>query len=223
MSQQLTFDLPARAALGRDDFFVSPANATALATVEGYRSWPQGKMVLVGDAGAGKTHLAHVFAALTQGRVVDVSALDTDTPPELAQGPLALDSADAVRNEAAFFHLHNLMAQAGHPFLITARQPPARWNLSLPDLASRLTAAPITRLDPPDDALLAAVLAKQFADRQLTPPANLIPYLVSRMERSLAEAARLVADLDAAALSERRNISRTLATSLLDNAVPKGA
>ncbi len=223
MTQQLTFDLPVRAALGRDDFFVSPANATALATVEGFADWPQGKLVLVGSAGTGKTHLAHVFAALSRGRVVTAVDLLSDRLPDLAQVPLAMDGADRVADETSLLHLHNLMAERGHAFLMTARQPPARWTTTLPDLASRLSASPLARLDSPDDALLAAVLAKQFLDRQLRPPANLIPYLVTRMERSLANAARLVAVLDAAALSERRNISRALAADLLDNAAAKGA
>ena len=223
MTQQLTFDLPVRAALGRDDFFVSPANATALATVEGFADWPQGKLVLVGSAGTGKTHLAHVFAALSRGRVVTAVDLLSDRLPDLAQAPLAVDGADRVADETSLLHLHNLMAERGHAFLMTARQPPARWTTTLPDLASRLSASPLARLDSPDDALLAAVLAKQFLDRQLRPPANLIPYLVTRMERSLANAARLVAVLDAAALSERRNISRALAADLLDNAAAKGA
>ena len=223
MTRQLTFDLPARAALGRDDFFVSPANADALGAVERFADWPQGRLMLVGDAGAGKSHLAHVFAALSQGRVVDAGALSPGGLPDLAHGPLALDGADRVADETSLFHLHNLMAERNQAFLMTARQPPARWRLGLPDLASRLSAVPLARLEPPDDGLLAAVLAKQFADRQLTPPPNLIPYLVTRMERSLAEAARLVAALDAASLSERRNISRALAADVLDNQAAKGA
>ena len=38
------------------------------------------------------------------------------------------------------------------------------------------------------DALLSAVLIKLFSDRQLAVPSNLIPYLVLRIERSIAAA-----------------------------------
>ena len=34
MAEQLTFDLPVRAALGREEFFVSPANAATVAMVD---------------------------------------------------------------------------------------------------------------------------------------------------------------------------------------------
>ncbi len=41
LAEQLTFDLPVRPALGREDFFVSPANAATVATVEGWQAWPR--------------------------------------------------------------------------------------------------------------------------------------------------------------------------------------
>ena len=54
--------------------------------------------------------------------------------------------------------------------LLTARRPVAGWPLGLPDLASRLRAAPAVAIGPPDDALLGALLVKLFADRQLVVP-----------------------------------------------------
>ena len=75
---------------------------------------------------------------------------------------------------------------------------------------------PIARLEAPDDALLAAVLAKLLADRQITPPATLIPYLLPRMERSIAAARALVAALDARSLASQRPVSRQLAAEVLD-------
>jgi len=71
-------------------------------------------------------------------------------------------------------------------------------------------------LGAPDDALLAAVLAKLFHDRQITPKPDVIPYLVARMERSFAAAATIVARLDAAALAEQRTVSRPLAAQLME-------
>lgn len=66
--------------------------------------------------------------------------------------------------------------------------------------------------------LLAAVMAKLFADRQLTPRADVIPYVLRKMERSFAAAARIVAQLDQAALDEKRNVTRKLAVELLGSA-----
>jgi chromosomal replication initiation ATPase DnaA len=127
---------------------------------------------------------------------------------------VVVDDADWGGDEAALFHLHNLMA-GGHPLLLTAKGPPRDWGLSLPDLTSRMQAIAIATIDAPDDALLAAVMVKLFADRQITVPPNLIAYLIPRMDRSLHAAAVMVAALDAHALALGRPVTRALAVDYL--------
>jgi chromosomal replication initiation ATPase DnaA len=212
---QLAFDLPGHAAYARNDFFVSPTNAQALAAVDTWAAWPSGKMLIVGPAGAGKTHLAHVWAQAAGGMVISGADL---TEADLAALPqaVAVDDADMVVAEDALFHLHNLVTQSGS-LLLTAATPPRDWGLRLADLFSRMQATAITRLDAPDDALLAAVLVKLFADRQIAVQPTLIPYLVMRMDRSLGAAQTLVAALDAQALAMGRPITRALAADVLDS------
>ncbi|MFU8882404.1 MAG: chromosomal replication initiator DnaA [Rhodobacterales bacterium] len=220
MHQQLSFDLPVRAALGREDFFVAPANAMAVALIEGWQNWPGRKLVLEGPSGAGKTHLVHVWAQATGARIVAAASLAGADIPALASGHVAVEDVPEIAGdtdaENALFHLHNLTLAEGHALLLSADRPAARWGLALPDLASRMQGTQATRLDAPDDRLLAAVLAKLFADRQLIPTPDTIPYLVARMDRSLASAGQLVARLDSAALSQKRPINRKLAAEVLE-------
>ncbi|MDX5358121.1 MAG: chromosomal replication initiator DnaA [Rhodobacterales bacterium] len=220
MNRQLTLDLPLRESRGREDFFVSPANALALAALDDWQGWPAGKAVLAGPPGSGKTHLAHIWAAATGARIVAASALAQADLPSLARTAVATEDAEHIggRPEAenALFHLHNMMAAAGLPLLITAAGPPRDWGLRLPDLASRMQAATLIRLDPPDDPLLHAVLAKQFADRQVAIPAGLIEWLVPRMTRSFAAARDLVTALDARSLEEGTPITRQMAADWLE-------
>lgn len=224
MATQLGLDLPARAALGRDDFMVSPCNAVALAMVDGWPTWPNKKLVLSGPGGAGKTHLTHVWAAETQAQIRAAQDLHEDQIQTLAQTPVAIENVPEIANDAAaqtaLFHLHNLLQDAGLPLLMTGTQAPAHWRMSLPDLQSRIAAAGHAALDPPDDALLAAVLVKLFADRQLTPPADVIPYLLARIERSFDAARHVVAALDAASLALKRPITRNLTGTVLDKTTP---
>jgi len=219
--RQLVFDLPARTALGREDFFVSPANAQAVALIEGWRDWPARKLVLCGPRGAGKTHLVHVWAALAGARIVAAETLARADIPALATGPVAVEDADAIagqaRAEAALFHLHNLVLAEGHALMVTASAPPRHWGLALPDLASRMEAMLLERLGPPDDALLAAVLSKLFADRQLAPAPDCVPYLARRIERTFEAARATVAAIDARALATGRRVTRALAAEVLDN------
>jgi hypothetical protein len=46
MFEQLSFKLPIKVARERDAFFVSVANANAVATLEEPATWPLGKMIL---------------------------------------------------------------------------------------------------------------------------------------------------------------------------------
>ncbi len=222
MPRQLTFDLPAKPALGRDDFFVSPANAVAVAALEDWPGWPQRKLALIGPTGSGKTHLVHVWAAETGGHVLSAANLANADIEALASGgsKLAVEDADGIAGDAqaeqALFHLHNFVLAEAGVLLLTGTAPPRQWALTLPDLASRLQATGVVRLDAPDDALLRAVLLKLFADRQLAVPPPVIDYLITRMERSFDGAQRLVAVLDRAALAEQRSITRALATAVLD-------
>lgn len=219
MARQLSFDLPAKTALERDDFFVSPANALAVAMISA-TSWPGNKLVLSGPAGSGKTHLAHVWAAETGGRIVQATALDHDAVPELARTAIAVEDvpaiADDIDQQKVLFHLHNLVLAEGHTLLMTGRLVPKLWQLPLADLQSRVEGAHHVALDPPDDALLGAVLAKLFLDRQLNPGPEVIAYLVKHMDRRFETAAEVVQQLDHLALAEKREITRTLAVRVLN-------
>ena len=225
MAQQLSFDLPARLALERDDFFVSPSNALALALIDTVESWSNGKLLLIGPEGAGKTHLAHVWAAQSGAQIIAASDLTEDAVPALLQTPVVVEDADDIAGnyaiETALFHLHNLAQAEGQHLLITARSAPQRWALTLPDLASRLHAIQIAQLEAPDDTLLTALLMKLFVDRQLNPAPDVIPFLALRIDRSFAAAQSIVATLDKATLDAKRPLTRAFASAVLDKVAPQ--
>jgi len=219
MARQLSFDMPAKPALGREDFFVSPANALAVAMIDLSGTWPNSKLVLTGPAGSGKTHLTHVWAQQADARLIAARDLDDALVPNLAQADVAVEDVPQIagntRAQNALFHLHNLVLAEGHALLLTGQPAPRHWGLTLPDLQSRIEAAHHVALEPPDDMLLSAVLAKLFMDRQITPKPDVIPYLVHHMDRSFEQAAAIVDALDRTALAEGRTLSRALAVRLL--------
>ena len=220
MPEQLIFDLPVRPSLDLGDFFVSPGNAAAVEAIQTWHDWPRGKLVLAGPRGSGKTHLAHVWAKMTGARIVAAGGLSAEAADAQAAGPLVVEDAPDVAGDAgrdaALVHLHNLMHALRHRLLLPPDAPPVRWGLALPDLASRMQGSALVSLAPPDDALLAAVLVKLFADRQVEVDPDLVSYLVRNMERSFEGAGRMVETLDATALAERRAITRRFAARVLD-------
>lgn len=219
-AEQLGLDLPARTALGRNAFFLAPSNAVALAMVESWPNWAGGKLVLSGPVGSGKTHLTHVWAALSGAAIVAATDLGRADIPSLAQSHIAVEDIPMIAGDAdaqtALFHLHNLVLANGNTLLMTGTGAPTHWGLTLPDLASRIGGTTAATLEAPDDTLLSALLVKLLADRQLTPKPDLIAYLLPRIGRSFSEVGALVARLDAASLALKRPLTRALAASVLD-------
>lgn len=208
----------------QDSFITAPCNAQAYATLaaDGWSGthWPAGKLILTGPEGSGKTHLLHIWAQATKAQYLPAGDLAQAAPDRLAEtGAVALDNAEQLATtpqlQTAAFHLHNMLAERGGRFLLAARTPVRDWGLTLPDLVSRLQATQHVTLTAPDDTLLAGVLEKLFADRQLRISDQLIPFLIPRMERSLGAAQSLVARLDAESLARKCAISRQLAADVM--------
>ncbi len=216
--KQLAIDLPYLPALGRADFLVSACNAAALQWIERWPDWPAPALVLHGPARSGKSHLAHLWHERSGGMLVAGDALPRMAPDELAAcRAVAVDDAEHAP-EPALLHLYNCCCEAGASLLVVAREAPASWPMTLPDLASRLRAAPAVAIAAPDDALLAAVLVKHFADRQVQVAPGVIGFLVPRMERSFAACAAVAERLDRMALGAGRPITIALARLVLADA-----
>jgi chromosomal replication initiation ATPase DnaA len=213
--EQLPLDLPIRSAMNAAGFVVSDSNRDAVAWTDRWPDWPGAALAVYGPAGCGKTHLAHVWLeklreAGSQARFLEPSALERLPESE----NLILDGIRLP--EEHLFHLINHVRAQQLSLLILDREPPARWPVRLPDLASRLASVPAVAVLPPDDTLLAAVLAKHFADRQVDVAPEVIAYLVKQIERSFTAAETAARLLDRAAMAKGAAISIRLAREVLN-------
>lgn len=213
--KQLALDLGFRPALGRADFLVGASNAEAAAWIDRWPDWPEPArgLALVGPAGSGKNHLAAVWQTASGAALIDAPNLTAHGVPDAlgAARNAVVDRVDGAIDEPALFHLFNMVVERGGSLVILSRTPPARLEISLPDLASRLATLPVATIGLPDEALLAGVLAKHFADRQVLVRDDVIAYLVNRMERSFDAADRLADRMDRAALEGDGKISMRVA------------
>lgn len=217
MTSQLVLDLPHVPALGGEDFLVSASNETALKLVVSWPRWANPICIIMGPEGSGKTHLVNVWRARSGAVAYPATDMAKAVRAALAEpAPIAIEDIDAGSfDEHAAFHLLNLARERRFDILVTGRAAPGLWDIALPDLRSRLRSAALVSIAEPDDTLLRAVLVKLFADRQLTVSPEIIDYIMTRMERSMAAAALIVAAIDKAALAERKAITRPLAAKVL--------
>lgn len=215
--RQLPLSLPHSAAMTREDFIVGRANQSAVALVDRHPDWPNPVAVLVGPIGSGKTHLGQIWKASAGASEIAARNLATASLDGFlgSSSVLVEDLHEDGVSQSALFHLLNLVRERRVSALLTSRVPISGLAFDLPDLASRLRATVPAELNEPEDELLARVIVKLFADRQLSVDPAVVDFISQRMERSLGAANRLVELLDREALAAGRPITRHLAASVL--------
>ncbi len=218
---QLALNFPHRPSLGREDFMIAECNKEAVSMVELWPSWPYFAICIYGPSGCGKTHLANVFAqnvaVLTHHpyRIpfIKASQLNIEMSHDLFETSpqIVIEDIDELSNQEALFHIYNTYRDLGGNILFTSQSAPARLNFSLADLRSRMNIVPAIEIKMPDDELLLALLVKLFMDRQITPPQDVLTYLLKNMQRSFSYARKLVEEIDNISLSKKRAVSVNIA------------
>lgn len=214
MARQLPLALSTAPAVSRDDFIVTASNAEAVAFIDSWPRWSVSSAALVGPAGCGKSHLGLVWANHARATLVDARRLDDQLAARVPAGPVLIDNVDQAapaERDGALFSIFN----RGEPTLLIGRQPSADWPVLLPDLASRFRALLVFPLWAPDDALLAALAQKLFADRQLHVGTDVVDRMIASLERSPASIREFVERIDREALAQKRRITLGLVRELL--------
>jgi chromosomal replication initiation ATPase DnaA len=213
--RQLAFDLPHRPALQAEDFLISDSNRAAADVVDRWPDWSHASLLVVAPPRAGKSHLANVWRLKSGAARLEAGALGEGDVAKANCALLIEDLDGGISDERILFHLLNLVRERKLSMLLTSRTPPGELAVALADLRSRLRALPLVTIAPPDAALLQAVLVKHFADRQLTVEPRVVSYIALHIERSMEAAARVVAEIDRAALASHRRVTRALAAEIL--------
>ena len=212
IKEQLLLNLPHRAAQGREDFFVAPSNQAAVEMIDNWRAWQPPILLLVGAAASGKSHLAKVWQAQSGAASFyespDASFLLADD----------IDSQRQTIDEGLLFErlnyiLHSKSGEAA--LLLTARSLDWWRGVALADLRSRLATLPTIEIASPDEHLIAALLLKFFADRQLQVSESLIYWLMTRIERDCATAYACVETLDKESARRGKPLTIALAREVL--------
>ncbi len=215
--QQLPLDLQIRSTDRHGDFIISDCNRIAAQWIDRWPDWV-GQFCALNIAGpeaSGKSHLAAVWQAKSGAVLLGDLYHDHAGLGEALH--FVIDLGRVSLDEMELFHLFNHTRDIGGSLLIISNQPVARMAWQLPDLSSRMRAVNLAMIDGPDNMLLHALLHKNFVERQLYAPENVIQYLVARMERSFAAARDVVVRMDRLSLANRSQITLSLARSVIES------
>ncbi len=172
--------LPLKAGKGPARVIVGAANAHVAEALATPHSWPYRTAVLTGPPRSGKSLFARWFVESGAGE--------------------AVDDAQAME-EDALFHRWNRAQEDGSALLIVGGEPP--WDITLPDLKSRLGGSLQLQIGQPDDDMARELLLSLAEERGLPLPADAANYLVPRASRSYADIEKLVATVDRLSLERK--------------------
>lgn len=217
MKQQAALPLVWPERYDPDNYIVADCNAQALQAMREPQKWKTPVLLLIGEAGSGKTHLAHIFQKLHDAASIGSSAA-FDAVLAGDEMFVVVDAADSLLKDdpalaEKLFHLVNHVTAKQGRLLLTAKTIPVNW-VSLPDLLSRLQIATHLMLEQPSEDMIRAAYQKLFADRSLLVDDKVLGYLTMRSERSFSGIRRIVETLDKAALERSRKITIPLIQSL---------
>ena len=220
--QQIPLNLGNRTALGRNDFLVAANNHDAVAWIDLWPEWPAPCLILYGPIASGKTHLGAVWSERSSAICVKASDINEDFIRDVADmnHHIIIEDADNligdITGEKGLFHLYNIFKEEQRSMLITLNEPPVRRAFALPDLASRLRAAPSVAIREPDEELVQALLVKLFNDRQIRISQEALQYILPRIVRSFEAVRDLVERADERAMIEKRGLTIPLLREILN-------
>lgn len=187
--RQMVMDLSALPAFHADWWLTTAGTRAAEAALA--QTSPQ-CVCLYGPEGGGKSHL--LAMAAEHGAVV-ADDLEHLTP----------------EGQERLFHAIN----AGKRVVVASRIPAAQVEGLLPDLKSRLLTGAQVEVLPPTDDELRALLQRWAHARQLVLPQAVVEYVLARAARSTHTLAKLVRQIDALSLEQKRAITVPLAKAVL--------
>lgn len=165
---------------------IGNANQAAYEALAKPAAWPFNSAVLTGPPRSGKSLLGQWAAG---------------------QGIAVIDDAESWE-EAELFHRWNRAQASDEPLLLISNKQP--WEITLPDLRSRLSGSLQLEIGVPDDDMVARLIEAIAQQRGLALTDGALEYLVPRAERSFADIERLVAAIDRLSLERKSPATMSL-------------
>ena len=229
-TRQLPLRLPLAAGRRFGNFETPPENEELVDAVRRVAiERAPARVLVVGDAGTGRSHLleAACAAASAGGDEVafapmrDWRSLRVDAVRGLGRaGLVCIDDVDAIAGdrawEEALFALVEESASRGTRLLVSAGATPSNIPFALPDLRSRLSAATLYRLRELDDESRAKALRRHAGGRGIEIPDEVVGYVLTRYRRDMTSLIALLDRLDHHSMARQRRLTVPFVRDLIE-------
>ncbi|MES1196123.1 MAG: DnaA regulatory inactivator Hda [Steroidobacter sp.] len=184
---------------------------------------------LYGVHGTGKTHLLQALCVQASMRGQQAVYTTLSDLQEYGAGlltgssqesMLCIDDVDTLLIDAewnhALFNVYREMEEQQGKLIMAASGPPASYQFPLADLASRVMAGTVLRLQPLNEDEQLQALQLHAVQRGLELPEETAQYLLRRLPRDMSTLCDFLDELDIASLAEQRKLTVPFVKKVLD-------
>ena len=220
MIRQLHLPIRLRDSASVDNFFPA-GNEEVFAAFNGWLNANIDKSVLFlhGVIGSGRSHLLQAacrYISEKERPSIYVPAGEPGISGEFIsqldpESTVCIDDLDQVVGdvhwEEAVLEVHERLLSSNGRLLLAALQPPRALGLTLPDLATRLAAGAVYRIQPLTERELPRAMQLRARRRGLELPDEVVEYLLRRVPRNSEAIFDLLDRVDEAAFAKKRRLT----------------
>ena len=205
---QLLLDFDIKRTFNDHDYYVSPSNYFAFNLIDNWPKWEKRILNISGEKFSGKTHLANIFKSKSSALFLNENEINDDVFKKIKlYESIIIDGFSNNIDENLTYSIFNLVDQDSKYLLINSEIPLGEINFKLPDLVSRSKNMLHSKINPPDDELIFAIILKNFSDRQIKLEKKIIEFIINRIDRSYSKISEFIYKVDELSLKKKKPIN----------------
>ncbi len=205
---QLLLNFDIKRTFNQHDYYVTDSNYFAYKLIDNWPKWEKKILNISGEKFSGKTHLANIFKSKSSALYLHENEIHNEIFKKIKLYEcIIIDGFSNSIDENLTYSIFNLVDQDSKYLLINSETPLGEIKFKLPDLISRSKNVLHSRINPPNDELIFAIILKNFSDRQIKLEKKIIEFIINRIDRSYSKISEFIYKIDELSLKKKKPIN----------------